>query len=159
MQIIVLFGPELDHFVKKIKNVCGWRGGGADIKWLVTARCRQMYVQTMCSLNIPAPVCSCIYLVLICWVSLCWCACFCFLSQGYEHSCKDPSLLYRVETMPGLGWMLKKTLYKEELEPQWPSPEKVNNLYKELEPQLPSPEKVAVSARRSSNLSCPVLKR
>ncbi|KAK7101018.1 protein O-linked-mannose beta-1,2-N-acetylglucosaminyltransferase 1-like [Littorina saxatilis] len=44
--------------------------------------------------------------------------------QGYEHSCKDPSLLYRVETMPGLGWMLKRSLYKEELEQQWPSPEK-----------------------------------
>lgn len=44
--------------------------------------------------------------------------------QGYEHSCKDPSLLYRVETMPGLGWMLQKRLYKQELEPQWPSPEK-----------------------------------
>ena len=24
--------------------------------------------------------------------------------QGYKHSCEDPSLLYRVETMPGLGW-------------------------------------------------------
>ena len=24
--------------------------------------------------------------------------------QGYDHSCHDPSLLYRVETMPGLGW-------------------------------------------------------
>ncbi len=24
--------------------------------------------------------------------------------QGYAHSCQDPSLLYRVETMPGLGW-------------------------------------------------------
>ena len=24
--------------------------------------------------------------------------------QGYLHSVKDPSLLYRVETMPGLGW-------------------------------------------------------
>ena len=24
--------------------------------------------------------------------------------QGYEHSCQDPTLLYRVETMPGLGW-------------------------------------------------------
>ena len=24
--------------------------------------------------------------------------------QGYEHSCQDPALLYRVETMPGLGW-------------------------------------------------------
>lgn len=44
--------------------------------------------------------------------------------QGYEHSCKDPSLLYRVETMPGLGWMLKRSLYKDELEPHWPSPEK-----------------------------------
>ena len=24
--------------------------------------------------------------------------------QGYQHSCEDPALLYRVETMPGLGW-------------------------------------------------------
>ena len=24
--------------------------------------------------------------------------------QGYTHSCNDPSLLYRIETMPGLGW-------------------------------------------------------
>ena len=24
--------------------------------------------------------------------------------QGYDHSCRDPTLLYRVETMPGLGW-------------------------------------------------------
>lgn len=24
--------------------------------------------------------------------------------QGYRHSSEDPSLLYRVETMPGLGW-------------------------------------------------------
>jgi hypothetical protein len=45
--------------------------------------------------------------------------------QGYEHSSRDPSLLYRVETMPGLGWMLKRSLYKQELEPHWPSPEKV----------------------------------
>lgn len=44
--------------------------------------------------------------------------------QGYEHSCKDPSLLYRIETMPGLGWMMKRKLYKEELETQWPTPEK-----------------------------------
>ncbi len=27
--------------------------------------------------------------------------------------------------MPGLGWILKKKLYKEELEPNWPTPEKV----------------------------------
>jgi hypothetical protein len=45
--------------------------------------------------------------------------------QGYEHTSADPSLLYRVETMPGLGWILKRSLYKEELEPRWPTPEKV----------------------------------
>ena len=49
--------------------------------------------------------------------------------QGYEHSCKDPQLLYRVETMPGLGWMLKRTLYKSELEPNWPTPEKVSTIF------------------------------
>ncbi|XP_070563050.1 protein O-linked-mannose beta-1,2-N-acetylglucosaminyltransferase 1-like [Ptychodera flava] len=45
--------------------------------------------------------------------------------QGYEHTCSDPSLLYRVETMPGLGWLLKRKLYKEELEQKWPTPEKL----------------------------------
>ena len=45
--------------------------------------------------------------------------------QGYEHTSEDPSLLYRVETMPGLGWILKRSLYKEELESKWPTPEKV----------------------------------
>ncbi|KAB7507424.1 Protein O-linked-mannose beta-1,2-N-acetylglucosaminyltransferase 1 [Armadillidium nasatum] len=45
--------------------------------------------------------------------------------QGYEHTSADPSLLYRVETMPGLGWILKRELYKEELEPKWPTPEKM----------------------------------
>ncbi|XP_078317991.1 protein O-linked-mannose beta-1,2-N-acetylglucosaminyltransferase 1-like [Crassostrea virginica] len=44
--------------------------------------------------------------------------------QGYSHSCQDPKLLYRVETMPGLGWLLKRKLFKEELEKQWPSPDK-----------------------------------
>uniref|UniRef100_A0A672T233 Protein O-linked-mannose beta-1,2-N-acetylglucosaminyltransferase n=1 Tax=Sinocyclocheilus grahami TaxID=75366 RepID=A0A672T233_SINGR len=44
--------------------------------------------------------------------------------QGYEHTAEDPSLLYRVESMPGLGWVLKKSLYKDELEPKWPTPEK-----------------------------------
>ena len=24
--------------------------------------------------------------------------------QGYDHSCNDPAMLYRIETMPGLGW-------------------------------------------------------
>jgi hypothetical protein len=46
--------------------------------------------------------------------------------QGYEHTSSDPSLLYRVETMPGLGWILKRSLYKSELETKWPTPEKVN---------------------------------
>ncbi|CAL4093564.1 unnamed protein product [Meganyctiphanes norvegica] len=45
--------------------------------------------------------------------------------QGYEHTSSDPALLYRVETMPGLGWMLKRSLYKDELEPKWPTPEKM----------------------------------
>ncbi|XP_075676818.1 protein O-linked-mannose beta-1,2-N-acetylglucosaminyltransferase 1-like isoform X2 [Dermatophagoides pteronyssinus] len=45
--------------------------------------------------------------------------------QGYEHTSHDPSLLYRVETMPGLGWILSRKLYKEELETRWPTPEKL----------------------------------
>uniref|UniRef100_K1Q2P5 Alpha-1,3-mannosyl-glycoprotein 2-beta-N-acetylglucosaminyltransferase n=1 Tax=Magallana gigas TaxID=29159 RepID=K1Q2P5_MAGGI len=44
--------------------------------------------------------------------------------QGYSHSCKDPRKLYRVETMPGLGWLLKKKLFKDKLEKQWPSSDK-----------------------------------
>ena len=47
--------------------------------------------------------------------------------QGYEHTSGDPSKLLRVETMPGLGWILKKSLYKEELEPKWPTPDKVRS--------------------------------
>ncbi|OWK04584.1 POMGNT1 [Cervus elaphus hippelaphus] len=47
------------------------------------------------------------------------------LFPGYEHTAEDPALLYRVETMPGLGWVLRKSLYKEELEPKWPTPEKL----------------------------------
>ncbi|KAM6921662.1 LOW QUALITY PROTEIN: protein O-linked-mannose beta-1,2-N-acetylglucosaminyltransferase 1 [Xenentodon cancila] len=45
--------------------------------------------------------------------------------QGYEHTAEDPALIYRVESMPGLGWVLKKTMYKDELEPKWPTPEKL----------------------------------
>lgn len=44
--------------------------------------------------------------------------------QGYEHSSNDPAMLYRVETMPGLGWLLKKKLFMEELEPNWPGSDK-----------------------------------
>ncbi|PNF20203.1 hypothetical protein B7P43_G16411 [Cryptotermes secundus] len=48
--------------------------------------------------------------------------------QGYEHTSSDPSLLYRVETMPGLSWILKRSLYKDELESKWPTPEKLWDL-------------------------------
>ena len=41
--------------------------------------------------------------------------------QGYQHASKDSSLLYRVDTMPGLGWLLKRSLYKGELEAKWPN--------------------------------------
>lgn len=42
--------------------------------------------------------------------------------QGYQHSTGDDAgLLYRIETMPGLGWMLSRKLFKEELEPNWPA--------------------------------------
>jgi len=44
--------------------------------------------------------------------------------HGYDHSSGDASLVNRVETMPGLGWVLKKTLFKGELEGNWPSVEK-----------------------------------
>lgn len=43
--------------------------------------------------------------------------------QGYDQTCNDPAMLYRIETMPGLGWLLKRRLYKEELEPKWPGPD------------------------------------
>lgn len=49
--------------------------------------------------------------------------------QGYEHTAEDPALLYRVESMPGLGWVLKRSIYKDELEPKWPTPEKVEDLF------------------------------
>lgn len=55
------------------------------------------------------------------------CCCF-VVAQGYEHTAEDPALLYRVESMPGLGWVLKKSIYKDELEPKWPTPEKVQHL-------------------------------
>lgn len=39
--------------------------------------------------------------------------------NGYEHASANPRLLYRTETFPGLGWMLKRDLWLE-LEPKWP---------------------------------------
>ena len=47
--------------------------------------------------------------------------------QGYEHSSKDEQLVYRIETMPGLGWLLSRRLYKSELEGQWPSPDQAHD--------------------------------
>nr|CAB3265040.1 protein O-linked-mannose beta-1,2-N-acetylglucosaminyltransferase 1 [Phallusia mammillata] len=44
--------------------------------------------------------------------------------QGYAHSSEDTTLLYRVETMPGLGWMFKRDLFENELKDQWPGPDK-----------------------------------
>ncbi|XP_015775820.1 PREDICTED: protein O-linked-mannose beta-1,2-N-acetylglucosaminyltransferase 1-like [Acropora digitifera] len=43
--------------------------------------------------------------------------------QGYTHTAKDPAMMYRVETMPGLGWVLSRKLYKDELEAKWPGPD------------------------------------
>ena len=44
--------------------------------------------------------------------------------QGYHHSCLDPEKLYRVESFPGLGWLLSRKLFEEELKPNWPSEDK-----------------------------------
>lgn len=44
---------------------------------------------------------------------------------GYEHTSGDPTLIYRVQGMPGLGWMLRKQLFLEELEPRWPPVDKM----------------------------------
>ena len=52
--------------------------------------------------------------------------------QGYEHTSADPSKIYRVETMPGLGWLLSRSLYKDELEQRWPTPDKVRVLFMDL---------------------------
>jgi len=46
--------------------------------------------------------------------------------QGYEHTASRPDILYRVYWMPGLGWMLKRSLYKDQLESEWPTIEKVS---------------------------------
>lgn len=43
--------------------------------------------------------------------------------QGYDHLCNDPAMMYRVDTMPGLGWVLSRKLFKNELEEKWPKPD------------------------------------
>ena len=40
---------------------------------------------------------------------------------GYDNTVGDASALYRVETMPGLGWVISRNLFKNELEKIWPS--------------------------------------
>ena len=41
------------------------------------------------------------------------------MKQSFKTSSQDLSLLYRVDNMPGLGWMLTRSLY-EEIAPKWP---------------------------------------
>eukprot|EP00045_Choanoeca_perplexa_P009841 m.96341 g.96341 ORF g.96341 m.96341 type:complete len:615 (+) comp15048_c0_seq2:189-2033(+) len=43
---------------------------------------------------------------------------------GYKHTAKDPTMLMRLDTMPGLGWMLKRDLFVDELRAKWPSADK-----------------------------------
>lgn len=41
--------------------------------------------------------------------------------NSYTHSSSDEKLCYRVEGMPGLGWLLTRKLWINELKPKWPS--------------------------------------
>lgn len=45
--------------------------------------------------------------------------------QGYAHTVGDPSAVYRVETMPGLGWLLSRRLWEGELKSKWFGPDKL----------------------------------
>ncbi|XP_065890995.1 protein O-linked-mannose beta-1,2-N-acetylglucosaminyltransferase 1-like [Dysidea avara] len=40
---------------------------------------------------------------------------------GYKHSSQDTSAVFRIDGMPGLGWLLSRSLYKKELEAKWPN--------------------------------------
>ena len=42
--------------------------------------------------------------------------------NGFAHSSNDPGMAYRVEGMPGLGWILKRDIW-EEVEPKWLRPD------------------------------------
>ncbi|KJE97045.1 mannoside acetylglucosaminyltransferase 1, variant 1 [Capsaspora owczarzaki ATCC 30864] len=39
--------------------------------------------------------------------------------NGYKHVSQDPSMLYRTDFFPGLGWMLSRALWNE-IMPKWP---------------------------------------
>ena len=41
--------------------------------------------------------------------------------NGFKNRVTDPHALHRTEFFPGLGWLLTRKLYKEELEQAWPS--------------------------------------
>jgi hypothetical protein len=41
--------------------------------------------------------------------------------NGFKGKVSDPYALRRTEFMPGLGWLLPRTLYKNELEVKWPN--------------------------------------
>lgn len=38
------------------------------------------------------------------------CLSYSFYPKGYDHLCNDPAMMYRVETMPGLGWWVSSLL-------------------------------------------------
>ena len=83
--------------------------------------------------------------------------------QGYEHTAADPARLLRVETMPGLGWILKRSLYKEELEPRWPTPDKVGesgkkgaSLAKRYKPRFCTPKKERIPPSSAAECVSPV---
>ncbi len=41
--------------------------------------------------------------------------------NGFKGRVKDPLALRRTEFFPGLGWLLTRELYKNELEQKWPT--------------------------------------
>ena len=41
--------------------------------------------------------------------------------NGFKNKVKDPYALRRTDYFPGLGWLLTRQLYKNELEPNWPA--------------------------------------
>ncbi len=40
--------------------------------------------------------------------------------NGYAHASSDPAQLYRTEFFPGLGWLLRRSLWLE-IAPKWPT--------------------------------------
>ena len=40
--------------------------------------------------------------------------------NGYGHSAKDSTMIYRTDFFPGLGWLLSRKFWLEVVEPSWP---------------------------------------